>query len=194
MFRVQLQGSILPATALSHGYQAMIAWIADLLGHAFLEFGPDITPEEMAGIVLIDEIDLHLPPTWQRRIVPILKRVFPKMQFVVTTHSPLVLTGFEPHEIIRLGLKDGLVVQRPSPFPTGLSTSAEILAGYYDVPRAARPDLVAAEARLLELKGYDSPREEQLKEIAALEEQLAPYLRGGIEDELDDWLDDLPEA
>jgi predicted ATP-binding protein involved in virulence len=54
------------------------------------------------GIVLIDEIDLHLHPRWQRVIIPKLREYFPEIQFVVTTHSPFVLQAVPPTQRIRL--------------------------------------------------------------------------------------------
>ncbi|HET7500861.1 MAG TPA: AAA family ATPase, partial [Kofleriaceae bacterium] len=56
----------------------------------------------MEGIVLVDELDLHLHPTWQTEIVAGLKATFPRMQFIVTTHSPLVLAGCRADEVWRL--------------------------------------------------------------------------------------------
>jgi hypothetical protein len=88
--------------ALSHGYQSTFAWIADLIGHVLLESRTELTTTEMEGLVLIDEIDLYLHPTWQARIIPALRRVFPRMQFVATTHSPVVLSTLAPHEVVRL--------------------------------------------------------------------------------------------
>jgi hypothetical protein len=58
--------------------------------------------ERMEGLVLVDEIDLHLHPSWQRRIIPKLKEVFPRLSFVVTTHNPMTLLGVEAHEILVL--------------------------------------------------------------------------------------------
>ena len=103
----------LPPASLSAGYQSVLTWISELLGQAMLERGEPVAPADMTGIVLIDEIDLHLHPTWQRRIVPILRALFPRLQFVVTTHSPLVLTGFDADEIVALAIEDGKVVRRP---------------------------------------------------------------------------------
>lgn len=57
---------------------------------------------DMEGLVLLDEIDLYLHPAWQATFVTALRRVFPKMQFVATTHSPVILAGLAPHEIVRL--------------------------------------------------------------------------------------------
>ena len=54
------------------------------------------------GLVLIDEIDLHLHPKWQRQIVPALKEIFPKIQFFATTHSPQVIGECKPEEIVLL--------------------------------------------------------------------------------------------
>jgi hypothetical protein len=88
--------------ALSHGYQSTFAWIADLIGHVLLEAKADLSTTEMEGLVLIDEIDLYLHPAWQATFVTALRRVFPKMQFVATTHSPVVLAEMAPHEIVRL--------------------------------------------------------------------------------------------
>ena len=54
------------------------------------------------GIVVIDELDLSLHPTWQRRIVRILKELFPKVQFICATHSPFIIQSLEPGELIAL--------------------------------------------------------------------------------------------
>lgn len=88
--------------ALSHGYQSTFAWIADLIGHVLLEAKTDVSTTEMEGLVLIDEIDLYLHPAWQATFITALRRVFPKMQFIATTHSPVVLAEMAPHEIVRL--------------------------------------------------------------------------------------------
>lgn len=59
------------------------------------------------GIVLIDEVELHLHPAWQNKIIEILKSTFPKVQFIVTTHSPAVLQSLDKDEIIPLFIDDG---------------------------------------------------------------------------------------
>jgi len=166
----------LPPHLLSQGYQSTFAWVADLLGHAFLDADGPVVPWEMEGIVLLDEIDLHLHPTWQRRIVPILRSVFPRLQFIVTTHSPLVLTGFEADEIIGLELVGGEVVQRTYAEQPGLQTGSELMEGFFGVPAAGRPELLVKEREALQLSVKDprSPEEEQ--RLAVLRRELAPYL------------------
>lgn len=172
----------LPANWLSDGYQATLSWIADLLGHAILELGTDADPQQLRGIVLLDEIDLHLHPTWQRRIVPVLREVFPRLQFIVNTHSPLVLAGFEREEIILLKLRDGEVVQDPAEIEPGVLTASEILTSFFDVQRAGRPDLIEKEHRYLELRGVERPSEAQRREMNRLEEELSPYWTAGPSD------------
>lgn len=58
------------------------------------------------GTVLIDEIDVHLHPEWQTSILNILKNMFPRLQFIVTTHSPYVLASAERNELIKIGISD----------------------------------------------------------------------------------------
>lgn len=90
----------LPAVALSHGYQSTLAWLADLVGHVMWEAGCPIDASEIEGLVLIDEIDLYLHPGWQAGLITALRETFPKVQFIVTTHSPVVLSSLEAHEIV----------------------------------------------------------------------------------------------
>lgn len=82
--------------ALSHGYQSTFAWIADLIGQFLLESKTELSTVEIEGLVLLDEIDLYLHPAWQATFVTALRRVFPKIQFVATTHSPVILAGLAP--------------------------------------------------------------------------------------------------
>jgi len=159
---------------LSQGYQSMIAWICDLLGHAFLEFG-DVDPANLTGIALLDEIDLHLHPTWQRRMIPLLRSAFPKMQFIVTTHSPLVLTGFEQEEVLSLRLEGGEVRARPVEQPPGALSSSALLASFFDVPKAGRPELVAKEREYLALLGISKRKPAHEKRLKELERALDPY-------------------
>lgn len=79
-----------PLMALSDGYKSFIGWIGDLIGQ-LLDVTEDKIPiDQIPGIVLLDEIDLHLHPAWQRSVVPALAKAFPRLQFFFTSHSPLV--------------------------------------------------------------------------------------------------------
>ena len=80
---------------LGFGYQTTLTWLADFCKRMF-ELYPDAeNPLHEEAVVLVDEIDLHLHPKWQRDIVPTLSKEFPNVQFIVTTHSPHVLQSME---------------------------------------------------------------------------------------------------
>jgi AAA domain, putative AbiEii toxin, Type IV TA system/AAA domain len=169
----------IPTSWLSDGYQATLSWIAELLGYSILDREENVDPTELEGIVLLDEIDLHLHPTWQRRIVPLLRKAFPRLQFIVSTHSPLVLAGFEREEIILLKLQDGQVVQDTAEIEPGVLTASEILTNFFDVQRAGRPDLVSKERRYLELRGLNRPNDLERRELEELGKELDPYWASG---------------
>lgn len=89
---------------LSDGYRNIVAIAADLAVKAAM-LNPqlaDMALEFTPGIVLIDELDLHLHPKWQRRIIHDLRRTFPRIQFICTTHSPQLIGQAKPEEIIVL--------------------------------------------------------------------------------------------
>jgi predicted ATP-binding protein involved in virulence len=79
-----------PLGSLSIGYQTMFAWTVDLAWRMAEHHKDSKDPLREPAIVLIDELDLHLHPKWQRRVRRDLSAVFPKIQFIVTTHSPVL--------------------------------------------------------------------------------------------------------
>lgn len=88
---------------LSAGYKSCIYLILGLLKEIEYRFGnQSVKAEDFSGVVLIDEIDLHLHPKWQASLIDALKKIFPKVQFIVTTHSPSVLQTLKREEIIPL--------------------------------------------------------------------------------------------
>jgi len=89
---------------MSDGFRNMIAMVADI-AHRAARLNPHLGSNAAAkatGVVLIDEIDLHLHPKWQRRVVDDLKSSFPNMQFIVTTHSPFIIQSLSPGELLDL--------------------------------------------------------------------------------------------
>ena len=80
---------------LAYGYQSTLSWIIDFCKKMFDRYPNSTNPLKEPAIVLIDEIDLHLHPEWQRSITQILSNLFPKTQFIATTHSPLVVQSLQ---------------------------------------------------------------------------------------------------
>jgi predicted ATP-binding protein involved in virulence len=102
---------------LSDGYQSTMNWVIDFFGWQI--FADRINKNvKISGILLIDELENHLHPKWQREIIHRLKKQFPNVQFIVTTHSPLIASSMgelkknENHDkLIYLELKDNNIVE-----------------------------------------------------------------------------------
>jgi len=80
-----------PLRQLSHGYQTMIAWMVDLASRMVDRYPDSPDPLAEPAVVLVDEIDLHLHPRWQRDLIGYLTERFPNTQFIATAHSPLIV-------------------------------------------------------------------------------------------------------
>lgn len=83
-------GVDVPASSLSDGFRSYVGWISDLLYHMTAVCPPDMLLKELPGVVMVDEIDLHLHPEWQREVIGTIARELPALQFVLSTHSPIV--------------------------------------------------------------------------------------------------------
>lgn len=87
---------------LGYGYQSTMAWVVDLAKKMFERYPKLDNPLTGAAMVLVDEIDLHLHPDWQRKIISHLSGIFPNTQFIVTAHSPLIVQSAENVNLIIL--------------------------------------------------------------------------------------------
>jgi AAA domain, putative AbiEii toxin, Type IV TA system/AAA domain len=85
---------------LSDGYRSMLIWISHLLKSMMIAFPDSKNLLDSTGILLLDELDAHLHPRWQRRIVSQVVNFFPNLQIITTTHSPLVLQGIKEGKVI----------------------------------------------------------------------------------------------
>jgi predicted ATP-binding protein involved in virulence len=100
----------LPFAALSDGQRNMLAMIGDIAWKA-AQLNPHLGKEVLQktpGIVLIDELDLHLHPKWQRHVIEDLRRLFPEIQFIATTHSPFIIQTAREGELIKLDGEVGI--------------------------------------------------------------------------------------
>ena len=93
---VKAHGRIAPLAQLSDGYRSLLAMIVDIM-RSVMRTRSDL--EYASGIVLIDEIEVHLHPRWKMRVVPALREAFPGLQFILTTHDPLCLRGMGKDEV-----------------------------------------------------------------------------------------------
>lgn len=97
-------GMQIPFPGLGDGCQALLGWLGDLLRHICSIRPRGATLRDFRGIVLVDEIDLHLHPKWQRDVVETAARALPGLQFILTSQSPLVAEELGRGDVIRLQL------------------------------------------------------------------------------------------
>ena len=164
----------MPLDYLSQGTQSIIQFMAHiLLGYAeYYDFPSDL--KDKPGILIIDEIDVHLHPSWQRRVIPALTDHFPSLQIFCSTHSPLMLAGLDEGQIQLLARHDGFgvaVTQNENPI-MGWSAD-EILTSLLNV-RDPMDLATALDARRLgELSIKESLTDAEAEELAQLQETIS---------------------
>ncbi|OWK37641.1 ATP binding protein [Fimbriiglobus ruber] len=134
-----------PLPSLSDGYRAFIAWVADLLYHVCHGCPPGKSLVESRGVVLVDEIDLHLHPRWQMQVVETVANTFPRMQFFFTSHSPLVAGSLEWMNIIALKNQEGTnrtAVERFKRSIHGLDADQILLSEFFGLTTTRAPGKV----------------------------------------------------
>lgn len=113
-------GVELSIAQLSEGEKCILAMAGDLARKLAIANPKSERPLEGEGIVLIDEVDLHLHPTWQGKIMPLLISTFPNIQFIVTTHSPKILSEItDEAKIFEIYEEDGSIEVREQPSMSG---------------------------------------------------------------------------
>ncbi|WP_165191641.1 AAA family ATPase [Caulobacter soli] len=117
--RVRTASGEVPMAELSLGYRVTISWIVDLAWTLFQRRPDSPSPFDESAIVLVDEIDLHLHPRWQREIRHHLLDVFKNVQFIVTSHSPIIaqegIAQGDPVSVVRLEGDHATILNRPLP-------------------------------------------------------------------------------
>lgn len=155
-----------PFRNFSDGYKAIISITADIAYRA-IKLNPHLGERavlDTEGIVLIDEIDMHLHPKWQRHIVEDLKRTFPKIQFIVTTHSPFIVQSLKKDEVINLDSEN----INEDPFTKSIEEIAEQDMDVVNVKRSQKfihyQEVAAKYFNLIE-EGKNSDNDQITKEL-----------------------------
>ena len=161
-----------PLSALSLGYQTTLTWITDLALRLYERFPTSSDPLSEPGIVLIDNIELHLHPRWQRRMMEDLSTCFPQIQFVATAHSPLVVQAAEGGNLAVLREVDGQVSIKMHSERVSEWRPDQILASdLFGVPSRSRwIEMLVEERNALLDKAHREPAEE--RRLRWLEEKV----------------------
>ncbi|MCH7885104.1 MAG: AAA family ATPase [Planctomycetes bacterium] len=170
----------MPLDVLSQGTQSLIQWLAQLfIGYAkHYDFPANL--RDKPGILIIDEIDAHLHPSWQRRILPAVTTHFPSLQIFCSTHSPLMLAGLRAGQVHLLARrsKGKVTVSRNENDIRGWSAD-EILTGFLGVESATDLDSERNLQRLQELRAKRRLTAKQRKELESLRDSVNEGLLTG---------------
>jgi RNA polymerase-binding transcription factor DksA/predicted ATPase len=169
-------GKRLTFNQLGSGYRSLIGMVGDMMIRLF-KTQPEITkPSDLAGIVLIDELDLHWHPKWQRRLPTLLSEIFPKVQFIASTHSEIPLLGAPENSIflkVTRTLEEGVKVHKididlSNLLPNHLLTSALFDMDFNDITSVTHKPKqnLRTEDTMREIKKIDDV-EAYLKDYAA---------------------------
>ncbi|TAH38055.1 MAG: hypothetical protein EYC70_05375 [Planctomycetota bacterium] len=163
---------ILELAQLSDGYRNLLALVLDFSRRLAQAHPSWPNPLEAPGILLIDEIELHLHPRWQQTVIPSLQSVFPNTQIIIATHSPAVLTTVRREHIYLLGFDHGLEAI-PADVGTYGAESSRVLAEVFGVH--SRP-LVDAVTKLAEYLALVEARQHEGDRARALRAELEQAL------------------
>lgn len=132
---VEKDGKDLNINQLSQGEKSLLALVGDIARRLAI-LNPSLDdPLQGEGIVMIDEVDLHLHPKWQHDLIDKLVKTFPKVQFILTTHSPLIVS--DRQDILVYSLDNGELQQMPNVYGEDANT---LLNDIFDVP-ARTPEI-----------------------------------------------------
>ena len=185
-----LWGTRMPLRDLADGYKSTFHWITDLWGWA-VSYDRNIkSSSDISGIVMIDELEQHLHPTWQRYVISRLRSEFPHVQFIVTTHSPLVALGtadIDNANMITLKLKEHNIVEpleEEASIYKGMRVD-QILTSIFELPIARSGDTGDKIIRFQELFIKDDLNKDEQEELDKLRESVIrelPDVTANMED------------
>jgi hypothetical protein len=168
-----------PFNVLSQGTQSVMQWLTYLLAGYAKYYGYPSNLAEQPGVVIIDEIDAHLHPASQRRIIPALQRHFPQLQIFCSTHSPLMLAGLKTRQmqLLKRDANGKVTVSHSKTDIVGWSAD-EILRGLLGVANPTDLETESRIGRLQELQGQEALSPEETLEIERLRATVSQTLFG----------------
>ena len=159
---------------LSGGCRAVLALAGDL-ARRMAQGNPHLpNPLLSEAVVLIDEVDLHLHPSWQQHILEDLTRTFPNAQFIVSTHSPQVLTTVKPEQVVELHREDGAVLASHTSATTYGAEAGNVLVDVMGVKARPANDFTAKLQKYLRLVGCGRGMSKDATDLRSKLEDLSP--------------------
>lgn len=183
--RVQIKHETTLLRQLSDGYRTILALACDLM---YMLSREGTSMDEAEGVVIIDEIGSNLHPAWKKRIVGCFRTVFPRIQFIVTTHEPLCLRGLHDQEVIllRRDLSEQIVAVTQLPNPQDLRVDQLLMSEYFGLSSTVENDLEDIYEEYYKLLTTSGLTDEQKRRRSELKEELRErrHLGTGLREEL----------
>lgn len=180
-----------PLVELGLGYQTTLAWVTDLAVRMSAAYPKSANPLAEAAVVLVDEIDLHLHPRWQRSLLDTLSKQFPNVQWIVTSHSPLLVQNApeDTHVAVLRWDGDHVVIDNDPERVRDWRLEQLLTSDLFGLPstRPARLDDALAERK--RLLGKSTLETAEKARLAELNEQLGHHSTGRWEREAREALD-----
>jgi predicted ATP-binding protein involved in virulence len=150
------------------GYRTVIAWMVDLSARMIDRYPDSENPLAEPAVVLVDEIDLHLHPKWQRTIMSFLTERFPNVQFIVTAHSPLVVQAARNANLVLLRREGDHIVIDNNPEVIENWRVEQVLTSVFELPSTLPADiepLVERRRAILAKSSLTKKDKQELKEL-----------------------------
>jgi predicted ATP-binding protein involved in virulence len=161
-----------PLKGLSLGYKTVLAWIVDLAARLIDRYPDSEDPLAEPAVVLVDEIDLHLHPRWQRTIMSFLTERFPNTQFIVTAHSPLVVQAAKDANIVLLRREGDHVVIDNDPEIIDNWRVDQVLTSVFGLPTPHSAEVEPLMQRRRKLLSKSKLTAKDKRELAELEAKI----------------------
>jgi len=174
---------IMPLGALSQGTQSLIQWLAYfVVGYSqYYDYAGSL--DDKPGVLIIDEVDAHLHPSWQRRILPTLTKHFPRLTIFCSTHSPLMLAGLRAGQVhlLRRNTQGKVTASRNTRDLIGWSAD-EVLRRLLDVPTPTDLRTEDDLRKLRELRRKESLSAGEQRQLDQLRYNVSQELLGSLAD------------
>lgn len=185
---LKTQDGEVPLDAINQGTSSVLGWIGTLLQRMYEIYRNSDEPEKQPALVMVDEIDAHMHPAWQQVLVRTLRNLFPRVQFLATSHSPLVVAGLTQDEIwilrrVLTGQRSVVEITRPPADLKGWRVDQILNSSAFDETGARDPDTVELISTYTELAAKENPSSEDQARLEKASKELKVRLPAPVERE-----------
>lgn len=179
-------GESIPFNNFSLGYKTVVSWVVDLSWRLVNQYPESINPLAEPAIVIIDEIDLHLHPLWQREVIENLSNHFPKVQFIATAHSPLMVqAALDANYAVLHNSDDGVIIIDEPEDVEDWRVDQILTSSFFGLPtsRGAKYEALMDERKQIISKKKLTPQDEE--KLERITKQLSAFPSGETPEEIE---------